>query len=197
MYHVDPDGKGSFSVYCDMSSGGGGWTLLQRRLDDSLSFNNDWQSYKNGFGDLLVNFWLGNDNIHRLASLNMVLVVTVRDWSDNTANATYSEFGVSDELGNYTLTARRYSGSAGDSLSSHDGMKFTTRDEDNDEEAYSNCAVRFGGGWWYKGCVDGCNLNGNYIGNARQTDGVIWRGFTPGVWQSLKYSDMKIRPVAF
>jgi len=33
--------------------------VFQRRVDDTLSFEKNWNDYANGFGDLLGNFWLG------------------------------------------------------------------------------------------------------------------------------------------
>ena len=41
------------------------------------------------------------------------------------------------------------------------GMRFTTKDQDNDWRAQNNCAVDFSGGWWYKGYYD-INFNGVY-----------------------------------
>lgn len=49
-----------------METKGGGWTLIQRRKIGLTSFNRDWKQYKNGFGSIRGDFWLGNDHIFRL-----------------------------------------------------------------------------------------------------------------------------------
>jgi len=82
--------------------------------------------------------------------------------------------------------------SKGDSLSYSLGMKFSTKDQDNDEWLRS-CATYRKGGWWYRGCTYS-NLNGHYYtgGSTSSYNGLywyLWRGH-----YSMKFSEMKIRP---
>ena len=64
IYHINPDGTGLFSTYCDMQSDGGGWTVIQRRRDGSVNFYRNWKDYVMGFGDLNGEYWLGLEKIH-------------------------------------------------------------------------------------------------------------------------------------
>ena len=53
VYAIKPDGAGPvFEVFCDHKTGGGGWTVVQKRLDGSVDFDRNWSDYKNGFGNL-------------------------------------------------------------------------------------------------------------------------------------------------
>ena len=104
-------------VFCDMTTDGGGWTVFQRRLDGSVDFFLDWASYKNGFGDLNGEFWLGNDNLHRLTAADVVLLrVDLEDFDGDTRYAEYTTFRVANEGDKYRLLIGGYSGTVGDSL---------------------------------------------------------------------------------
>ena len=59
VYTINPDNVGAFDVYCDQKTAGGGWTVFQKRLDGSVDFYRGWDDYKQGFGNLNGEFWLG------------------------------------------------------------------------------------------------------------------------------------------
>ena len=54
LHNVYPDYSTAILVLCN-----NGWTVIQRRVDDSVDFNQTWDSYKHGFGTLGLhsNFW--------------------------------------------------------------------------------------------------------------------------------------------
>ena len=107
-------------VLCDMTTNGGGWTVFQRRLNGSVDFYRDWLSYKNGFGDLHGEFWIGNDNLHRLTAAGKVLLrVDLEDFEGNITYAEYATFKVADQTDKYRIVIGGYSGTAGDGLNVH------------------------------------------------------------------------------
>ena len=103
-----------------MTTDGGGWTVVQRRLDGSVDFYLGWESYKNGFGNLNGEFWLGNDNLHRFTTTyDVMLRVDLEDFHGEITYAEYTTFKVADEADKYRLLIGGYSGSAGDSMTYH------------------------------------------------------------------------------
>ena len=195
IYTINPDGMQPFSVFCDMETSNGGWTVIQRRSDGSVDFFKNWVDYKFGFGSLENEFWLGNDKIHRLTNRkNMMIRFDLEDFDGNKVFAEYKVFYVDGESDNYKVHVSSYSGTAGDSFSFQNGMQFSTKDRDHD--TYSGqCAVEFHGAWWYKNCHVS-NLNGKYLNGPHKSfaNGVNWHSFK-GHYYSLKKTEMKVRPI--
>ena len=109
VYTIQPDDQSPFDVYCDMSTAGGGWTVFQKRLDGSVDFYRGWTDYKNGFGDLKGEFWLGLDKLNRLTVARRYrLHVDLQETNGNTAYAEYDYFAVSSEKSNYQLSLGTY-----------------------------------------------------------------------------------------
>ena len=93
--------------------------MFQRRFDGSVDFFLVWEYYKIGFGDLSGEFWLGNDNLHRLtAAYDVKFRVDLEDFENSTAYAEYTTFKVADEGDKYRLLIGEYNGTAGDPLAS-------------------------------------------------------------------------------
>ncbi|KAM4663908.1 ficolin-1-like [Discoglossus pictus] len=194
-YTIYPDGDQPLKVLCDMHTDGGGWMVFQRRWDGSVDFFRDWKSYKTGFGSRLNEFWLGNDNLHKITSSGTwELRIDLQDFENTKHFAKYSSFKVLGEDEKYKLLLGDFQeGNAGDSMTYHNNMKFSTKDQDNDENPDS-CANRFKGAWWYNTCHFS-NLNGLYLNGQHSPSniGINWN-HGKGNKYSHKHSEMKIRP---
>ncbi|XP_046576278.1 fibrinogen beta chain-like [Haliotis rubra] len=55
--------QGPFQAYCNFPDNinNYAWTVIQYRYDGSEGFDRTWDEYKEGFGDLNKEFWLGGD----------------------------------------------------------------------------------------------------------------------------------------
>ena len=182
---------------CDMSTDGGGWIVFQRRVDSSVDFYRYWKDYKEGFGDLNGNFWLGLDKIHALAApgKGAMLLVALKHMDDNPSKVYYERypsFAVDNEANGYKLTVVGTPKGHGvtDSLTYHNGMKFTTRDKDQDLY-YTNCADVNKGAWWYRSCQY-VNLNGMY---ATSSENVIYMSWyhLKNKYGKITFSEMKLK----
>lgn len=110
IYPIDPDNNGSFYVFCDQTTNGGGWAVFQHRFNGSEDFYRDWYHYKHGFGQLDGEFWLGNDKIHRLSNRHQQLLIELEDVDNFTTHAQYMYFSVDSEKNWYTLQLGYYTG---------------------------------------------------------------------------------------
>ncbi|XP_073170214.1 tenascin isoform X3 [Lepidochelys kempii] len=195
LYTVYMNGNKSQSVevYCDMTSDGGGWIVFLRRHNGKEDFYRNWRTYAAGFGDPKDEFWIGLETLHKITSQGQYeLRVDLRDKGE-TAYALYDRFSVGDSKTRYRLKVDGYSGTAGDSMTYHNGRSFSTFDKDNDA-AITNCALSYKGAFWYKNCHR-VNLMGRY-GDNSHSQGVNWFHWK-GHEYSIQFAEMKLRPISF
>ncbi|XP_053852010.1 tenascin isoform X5 [Vidua macroura] len=191
--YLNGDKAQPLQVFCDMGEDGGGWIVFLRRQNGKQDFYKNWNTYVAGFGDPKDEFWIGLENLHKITSQGQYeLRVDLRDKGD-TAYAAYDRFSVGDAKSRYRLRVDGYSGTAGDSMTYHNGRSFSTFDKDHDS-AITNCALSYKGAFWYKNCHR-VNLMGRY-GDNSHSQGVNWFHWK-GHEYSIQFAEMKLRPSSF
>ena len=185
--------RGSFGnavdAYCDMTTDGGGWIVIQRNTNDNLvNFNTTWAEYEKGFGDLHTEFWYGLEEIHFLTKRGQWEMRVDYKHPTNTWNYIhYNNFSVGSASEEYPLTVGGFTGDDADWFNQNNeplnGMKFSTLDNDNDQNN-ENCAADYRSGWWYDACTYSNNININ-----RQPPSVPSYNGSVAI-----FTEMKIRP---
>nr|XP_019551842.2 angiopoietin-related protein 7-like [Aedes albopictus] len=188
-YRLQPDFyEQPFVGFCEQKDYDGGWLVIQQRFDGSVNFYRNWADYKNGFGKIDGEFWIGLERLHKLTKNKpMTLMVEIEDYDGNYGYAIYDEFGTGNEAEQYVLQRLSgYSGSVAESMGDNLGCMFSTWDNDNSN---GNCAEDEGGAWWYNDCGN-ANPNGpfNSEGDWKK---IFWYGHREGV--QLKYFRMMIK----
>ena len=144
-----------------------------------MNFNKNWTDYEEGFGDLNTEFWYGLENLHVLTRNQKWEMRVDYQKNDKTwSYLHYNQFSVGSASVEYPLTVGEFTGvGIHDSwFAYHNGMKFSTPDNDNDKNS-GNCAASAKNGWWFKNC--------NNIDINRQP---------PYVNGYVLFIEMKIRP---
>lgn len=196
VYAIRPTGSQAFVVFCDMSRDYGE-TVIQRRKDGSVNFDQTWEKYENGFGDFQGEFWLGLRKIHSLvAQGNSVLHIQLEDLKQGRRSIEY-RLNLSGPERNYTIQVTHLSGDLPDPMSNHRGVMFSTKDWDNRGHGRSACGQGLSGGWWLDTCGD-ANLNGRYFharakGRQERRRGVHWRA-GPKSLHALQLTQISVRP---
>ena len=93
--------------------------MFQKRFDGSVDFYRNWAEYRDGFGDLNGEFWLGNDKVSKMTDQgDWELRVDLGDWSTpmEKAYAKYKYFrlGSSDDSYKLQFDKPSFNGTAGE-----------------------------------------------------------------------------------
>ncbi|MEQ2288209.1 hypothetical protein AMECASPLE_020421 [Ameca splendens] len=148
VYSIQPIDSEPFNVLCEMTAEGG-WTVIQRRQDGSVDFDQLWQAYEKGFGSLNGEFWLGLENIHAIAKdSSYILNIKFSDWGDDSAFVRFP-FELGGRETNYSLLIQEAvtTDTLESSLTTDSALSlpFSTRDQDNDQKVDINCAKHLSG----------------------------------------------------
>ncbi|XP_055924307.1 techylectin-5A-like [Argiope bruennichi] len=181
------------TVYCDMETDGGGWTVIQRRgnFSETIDFYRNWTEYKYGFGNISEEFWIGNDNIFALTNQgNNIVRFDMENVTNEYRFATYSSFWIEDENAGYKLHFGEYNGTAGDGFGKVNNVEFSTKDKQY-EKSNKQCPSLKKGGWWYEMCglsnPNGVNLPGG------KNDKIYMNWYPWTTYDSLFTIEIKIR----
>mgnify|MGYP000414154631 CR=1 FL=1 len=182
----------SIPVWCDMDTPPGGWLVIQNRFNGEVDFNRLWDEYKDGFGNIASEFWLGLDNIYLLSNQDFYeLRFDLWDFEDNRVYALYKNFKLDGARDRYKIHATDFEGSAKNGMKVHHGMRFSTPDQDNDNWQTYHCGREWRAGWWFNNCWHSI-LNGPYYNQSSvRTRGISWNDWKP---EQLAKTQMKIRP---
>ncbi|XP_066924919.1 techylectin-5A-like [Clytia hemisphaerica] len=172
-------GEQTKSVYCDMMNNGGGWTLIQRRVDKK-NFYRGWDDYKKGFGDPTRSYWLGLEAINQMTKKGNTLIRLEGYRKDNQEHlyAIHERFKVENETCQYRVHVGGYLSGSSDSVSEDvalmNSAAFSTLDNDNDAW-FDSCAQKWHAGWWFNSC---CHINANGVflnqGDEWQRNAILW-----------------------
>ena len=195
-------------VYCDQTTDGGGWTVFQRRIDGSVDFFRDWEHYKQGFGNLQNEFWLGNENIFTLTLQGVYprdneLRIYMMNAKKIRKSVRYGNFHINNAATKYTLHVNGFTGSLNNAMKLNNRQKFSTFDSDNDNYIGHFASAHFGG-WWFDDCYH-TDLNGKYYSGGKMAidahsknilyaTGIHWKSIGLNLFSdSLIMTEMKVR----
>ncbi len=193
IYTIDPDGDDGvqepFRVYCDLTTDGGGWTLVWSNLRGGTHkpvTNLGWEmaiSTEPRFNGTLgpdleaFNYYLGLEHWERLG--DEIRYDWANDYGSPIDQRFYADYDLDAEGGEYNLQLTNYREKIGNTTaglwSYHNGSPFSTYDHDNDAVDGGNCATFYTNTpWWYRSCWSG-SINGGGEGNGNgYFNGAYW-----------------------
>ncbi|XP_060037586.1 angiopoietin-related protein 4 isoform X2 [Erinaceus europaeus] len=200
LFQIQPPGSPPFLVNCKMTEDGG-WTVIQRRQDGSVDFNQSWEAYKAGFGDPQGEFWLGLEKVHSImGDQGSRLSIQLQDWEGNAQSLQFPVYLGGEDTGYSVQLTAPVARILGVPILSPGGLSlpFSTWDQDHDLHRDKNCAKNLSGGWWFGGTCSHSNLNGQYFRSVprqrqQRKKGIFWKTWR-GRYYPLQATTMLIQP---
>ena len=130
--------------------------VIQRNINDkeAETFHKGWSDYVQGFGDLDGDkLWYGLKPLSCLTDNGQWELRVDFQFENNTwSHLHYKKFKVGSSSSEYSLTIGGFTGvTTDDPFVDHNGMRFSTHNNDNDKHGIS-CAGACKNGWWFNAC---------------------------------------------
>ncbi|XP_059142710.1 fibroleukin-like [Physella acuta] len=198
---------------CDTQTDGGGWIVIQRRTKGDTNFSRTWDEYRDGFGSVDGDLWLGNEKVHQLTTSRIYELRIDMNGDHRTHYAYYSRFQLGDERSHYALHLTGFKGDVQDIFTDdqynnwitapyttpkpdgfyddkYGSVVFSTADNVSSDLSYDYHCLDLYGGWWLWRCQDyPTNLNGEWGDSSSFKWGDLFYSSTP------TFVEMKIRLV--
>ncbi|XP_023034115.2 ficolin-2-like [Drosophila willistoni] len=193
IHTIKLDGIDPFPALCNRDIEGGDWIVIHKRFDGSENFKRTWTEYRNGFGNQTGEFFIGLEKLHRITnSETHELYVQMEYFNGSFKFANYDYFKIGNESTKYVLeSVGKFIGTANNRMNYNLNQKYSTFDQNNDEDAIYNCAED-NGAWWHRHCSY-VQLNGIY--SKEDTDDWSSMSWEQGAI-TLKSAQMLIRPIS-
>ncbi|KAK7113418.1 microfibril-associated glycoprotein 4-like [Littorina saxatilis] len=162
VYNVSPPlASTPVQAYCRHISSTRTYLLDRRKSNEN--FDRPFVDYRNGFGDLDSDHFIGLQNIYALTAdrayemrVNIKMINT-----DNTSIIEYQDFKITDEDSGYRLLFNKSLARPNDCLLPLHNAKFSAKDRDRDQSSTKDCAEIRKAGFWYHGdACSACNPHG-------------------------------------
>ena len=132
------------------------------------------------------------------SSADYDLLVIAKSFNGDIKKKKFKKMTIGSEGSKYVFNYQgTYSGYASEQLFVYmRGQRFSTIDQDNDDNPSGHCAKNWKGGWWYRACHHDL-MNGKYFFEedmrSFRAQGIHWKTFS-GHYKSLKESLLLIKP---
>ena len=149
----NPTIENDIYIYCDHDTDDGGWLILQRRSSNgTLNMTQSWDIYRDGFGNVSTEFWIGNKYLSQLTNHTTyeIMFVFKRTNGSVLRKTKCDAFNVSTEEENFRLQLGTCQGPDAEVLKFSNWSEFSTWDKDNGFGSL-NCANDITG-WWFGNC---------------------------------------------